>query len=517
MARWSALLATTCYVVRAFSSGPSRVDLSVLRALRMPEETDVVEDVFEEQRGWPKRSDGEAWRAARAVQLGALGAGDMELTFLGTASCIPSTTRGVSCVALRHSGSTWLFDAGEGSQIQVQRSGSVHPGRVDAIFVTHTHGDHSFGLPGLLCIIGQNRDKGSAPLEIYGPEGTRILLRASLRLSHSRVAAPYRVHELRDVPLWRPRGPKMSRRGPPPEEIIGGRLSRPDPAFGELSDGLDIYPDADGCWTLPTSSTNPMLSCRAAPMVHTVPCVGYVIIEADKPGRLDVEVVAPIVARNADALRARGVKQPKKIYQLLKEMKPTQCFTFPDGTELRAADCVAPARRGRVVVMCGDTADASALLPLLPRAADGSPIADCVVHEATNTHMSPWDDKLTPDAVRRATAAHGHSTPQMAAEFALRAHARRLVLTHFSPRYKGDGSPLSLAVMARIESHARRVLMPDDSENSEEDIDLEGKSWDNPPQPSASQNRVVAAWDLLTLPVPPPMGDEDTDTEPQSS
>ena len=405
--------------------------------------------------------------AKRREREAALGASDMEVTFLGTASCVPSITRGVSCTSLRHDGTTWLFDAGEGSQIQVQRSHLVHPGKVDAIFVTHLHGDHSFGLPGLMCLIGQNRVKGDAPVEVFGPQGLRLYLRASLKLTHARVAAPYVVHELVGVPLLAPPG---FRPPPPPFKQSETQLERnfladPDKNFGEQRGGRDIRPDADGAWTLAPRGA---LAVRAAPMRHTVPCVGYVAVEPDKAGTLDVAKVEPILARNAEALKQAGVKEPKRIFRLLKDMARDQTFTFPDGTALKRSECVGEDKPGRVVVVCGDTADASALLPLLPPRG-----ADVVVHEATNARLEPWDADKTDAEVAEATAAHGHSTPTMAAKFASLAAAKCLALTHFSPRYRGDSALSSISTMDKIEASARQGFDED----------------------------VIAAWDLLTLPV----------------
>ena len=183
---------------------------------------------------------------------------DMDITFLGTASCTPGFTRGVSCTALRlnwrrraafqdpqvyhnnnknnqqqqqsgttttgtFQGGTWLFDAGECTQLQLQRTPVVKPSKVTKIFLTHAHGDHSFGLPGLMCILGQDRSRTATTpqdnnnnnnnnnnkenhnfntvIDVYGPEGLRKWLRVAIRYSVSRIVPPYRVHELRDVPM----------------------------------------------------------------------------------------------------------------------------------------------------------------------------------------------------------------------------------------------------------------------------------------------------------------------------
>jgi Metallo-beta-lactamase superfamily len=172
------------------------------------------------------------------------GLGDMDVTFLGTASCVPSLTRGVSCVAFRYNSCVWLVDCGEGSQQQMQKS-RIRPSKITKIFITHLHGDHSFGLPGVLCLIGQStmaeREKEKALrgpvdrskvkpgggeeeqhiLDIYGPEGTRDYLRAVIQLSYSKVVHPYRIHELKDVPNLYVRPPRTP---PPLPQVCSSKL-----------------------------------------------------------------------------------------------------------------------------------------------------------------------------------------------------------------------------------------------------------------------------------------------------
>ena len=79
----------------------------------------------------------------------------MNITFLGTSSGVPSLTRNVSSLALKLSQSSevWLFDCGEGTQHQIMKS-NIKSSQIKKIFITHMHGDHIYGLPGLLATLG---------------------------------------------------------------------------------------------------------------------------------------------------------------------------------------------------------------------------------------------------------------------------------------------------------------------------------------------------------------------------
>ena len=91
----------------------------------------------------------------------------MDLVFLGTGGSVPTARRSTACLLARVGGDRLLFDCGEGSQRQMQRSTGLV--QVDEIFVTHLHADHYLGIPGLLKTYDLNdRER---PLRVYGPPG----------------------------------------------------------------------------------------------------------------------------------------------------------------------------------------------------------------------------------------------------------------------------------------------------------------------------------------------------------
>lgn len=105
----------------------------------------------------------------------------MELQFLGTGAGVPAKHRNVTSIALKlldERNEVWLFDCGEGTQMQILRT-TIRPRKIGKIFITHLHGDHIFGLPGL--ISSRSFQGGDTPLEIYGPKRDRGIHKSLFR------------------------------------------------------------------------------------------------------------------------------------------------------------------------------------------------------------------------------------------------------------------------------------------------------------------------------------------------
>ena len=114
----------------------------------------------------------------------------LRVTFLGTGGAVPTTRRNTSSVFLRREGERMLFDCGEGTQRQMMRFGTGFA--VSHVFVTHLHGDHVLGIPGLLQTMEFN--ERTDPLAIHVPSGTRPDVERLVGATGAHPDFPVRIH-----------------------------------------------------------------------------------------------------------------------------------------------------------------------------------------------------------------------------------------------------------------------------------------------------------------------------------
>jgi ribonuclease Z len=160
----------------------------------------------------------------------------LQFTFLGTSSGVPTRARNVSSLALRlpERAEIWLFDCGEGTQHQLQRT-PLKISQISRIFITHLHGDHLFGLMGLLAtcgLAGQGQE-----IHLYGPDGLEEYVRTCARLSRTTLSETLSIRTLE----------------------------------GGLLYGDDSF----------------KVTCQ--PLKHRIPAFGFRVTESDRPGTFDVE------------------------------------------------------------------------------------------------------------------------------------------------------------------------------------------------------------------------------------
>ncbi|TGB04384.1 ribonuclease Z [Halobacillus salinus] len=290
----------------------------------------------------------------------------MELYFLGTGSGVPSKERNVSSLVLRmleERGTTWVFDCGEGTQQQILNT-NIRPRRIEVIFITHLHGDHIYGLPGLLS--SRSFQGGETPVTVYGPRGLKEYIEISLRLSGTHLRYPLYIEEVDEGILFED------------EQFVVEAI--------KLEHGLDSY--------------------------------GYILKEKDKLGELQ-----------PNKLKELGVS-PGPIYQTIKSQEQTR---LEDGRIIARSDVIGPPKKGRKVVILGDTR-------YLPALKDPLHKADVLVHEGT---FSGEDKELAYD--------YFHSTVKQAAHLAKEAQVGELILNHLSSRYQGES-------IKQLEEEARTIF-----------------------------------------------------------
>jgi ribonuclease Z len=157
---------------------------------------------------------------------------DLSVAFLGTSGAVPSARRSTASVLVARGGERLLFDCGEGTQRQMQRSlGLV---QVDEIYLTHFHADHFLGLPGLLKTYDLTGRQ--APLTVYGPRGLRDLFKTL------------------------------------------GRI------VGRVDFKLDLVELEPG-----DAVAHEGAAVRAFPVEHGMRASGYALVEEERPGRFDPE------------------------------------------------------------------------------------------------------------------------------------------------------------------------------------------------------------------------------------
>ena len=274
------------------------------------------------------------------------------LTVLGSSSALPTVNKYPSCHLLDVHEQFYLIDAGEGAQMQLKRYG-VNPMKINHIFISHLHGDHVYGLFGLLSTMGLlGRERA---LEIYGPAPLREMLEAHHRFFDRHLPYERVIHEI-------------------------------DPQKTEC-----IY-------------ENKVMTVETIPLKHSVPAVGYLFRE--KRPELNIK---PFAIERYDLSIAQRVAA-----------KRGEDITLADGERVPNEKITYLPYRPRSFAYCCDTA----FRPAIAEQAEG---VNLLYHEATFLEQEAALAKKC-----------GHSTARQAAEIAKLAGAEKLILGHYSTRYKGE-------------------------------------------------------------------------------
>jgi len=302
----------------------------------------------------------------------------MKITFLGTAAGKPAKYRNVTSLALELENSDYiLIDCGEATQHQIIKS-NLKFGKLHSIYITHLHGDHIFGLPGLLATLNECRVN---QLNIFGPIGL---------LNY--------INFIKNGPFCNINNYNIN--------VI--EISNLFNTINYVNYKSNKY-KIDCCF-----------------VQHDIPCYSYIITKINYSPKIDFDRLKPILDKYSNEIESMGFIPINKIIKKLKACNSIQISDFKlDLTDFYLRD------NDFKVIICLDNMNSDNLNKFI-----GS--CDILVHECTYafTQEIQGDDlALTQKAIN-----HGHSTNRMASLVAKNLNCSKLILTHFSNRYEiGDG------------------------------------------------------------------------------
>ncbi|MCQ6963057.1 ribonuclease Z [Methanolobus chelungpuianus] len=277
----------------------------------------------------------------------------LRVIFLGTGGSLPTPERNPAAIMINREGELLLFDCGEGTQQQMMRA-KTGMKSLSSIFITHFHADHILGIPGLIQTMSfQGRTE---PLKIYGPHHVHEFARILSALGYYKLR-----FEIDAVDLE-------------PGDVV-------------KRDGYSIH---------------------ALKTHHSVPSIGYALIEDERVGRFNRERAIEL-----------GVP-PGPLFSKLHRGEQVEV----KGRIILPEEVVGEPRPGRKIVYSGDTRPCQEVL-------EASRDADLLIHDAT----------LANDQQEWALESM-HSTAEEAARLAKEANVSRLILTHISARYSENAEPL---------------------------------------------------------------------------
>ena len=272
------------------------------------------------------------------------------LTILGSSSALPTSERNPSAHAITLHERVFLVDCGEGTQMQIRKN-KIRLSRIHHIFITHLHGDHTFGIYGLLSTLSLTGRE--SPLVIYAPSGFEKILTAHLADYDVKLNFPLEI---------------VSLSGKGPVEI----LSTKD------------------------------LTVTAIPMKHRIPCFGFIFREKERERNIRKEALAQYQIPLAS----------------LPGLKRGDDLILDDGTIIENHVLTTDPPVPRSCAILGDTSYFSRLPGMLKG-------VDLLYHEAT------FDESL-----HKLAKQTGHSTSADAARVALESSSGKLIIGHFSARYR---------------------------------------------------------------------------------